>query len=85
LSYYDVDYCAYSDWGYKKRTRIWTNKNFTPKLCQGKGKCQNMIGKFHKASFGGQGRPKDHIYVCVPSGENAYRIPPKLIEELFKN
>ena len=26
ISFYDVDYCMYSDWGYKKRTRIWTNK-----------------------------------------------------------
>ena len=23
--FYDVDYCKYSGWGYKKRTRIWTN------------------------------------------------------------
>jgi hypothetical protein len=26
IPFYDVDYCMYSDWGYKKRTRIWTNK-----------------------------------------------------------
>ena len=26
LPFYDIDYCMYSDWGYKKRTRIWTNK-----------------------------------------------------------
>ena len=24
--FYLVDYCMYSDWGYRKRTRIWTNK-----------------------------------------------------------
>ena len=30
--YYDVDYCMYSNWGYRKRTRIWTNlKGFEPK------------------------------------------------------
>ena len=23
--YYDVDYCKYADWGYRKRTRVWTN------------------------------------------------------------
>ena len=32
--YYDVDYCKYSDWGMRKRTRIWTNKiGFEPKVC----------------------------------------------------
>ena len=44
LPSYTVDYCRYCDWGYRKRTRIWTNKlNFSPKLCLGKGKCNNMI------------------------------------------
>ena len=44
LKYYDVDYCMYSDWGYRKRTRVWTNKeNFNNKLCDGKGTCGNMI------------------------------------------
>jgi len=44
LNYYDVDYCMYSDWGYKKRTRIWTNRtDFKPKLCDGSGNCGNMV------------------------------------------
>ena len=44
IPFYDVDYCMYSDWGYKKRTRIWTNKeHFSPKLCDGKGSCGNMV------------------------------------------
>ena len=39
---YIVDYCKYSDWGYKKRTRIWTNKdNWTPLIC--KNDCENMV------------------------------------------
>ena len=34
LPFYDVDYCMYSDWGYRKRTRVWTNKEgFHPLLC----------------------------------------------------
>ena len=50
--FYDVDYCMYSDWGYKKRTRVWTNKEeFDNKLCDNKGTCGNMIliedGKRH--------------------------------------
>ena len=73
--YYDVDYCKYCDWGYRKRTRIWTNITcFNNRLC--KKDCDNMVGKKHRvdctANFGG--------------GENRiprYRIPPNLIEELF--
>ena len=42
IPYYDVDYCKYSDWGYKKKTRLWTNiENFKPKIC--KDDCENMI------------------------------------------
>ena len=40
--FYDIDYCKYSDWGYKKRTRIWTNiKGFKPKTC--KKDCGNIV------------------------------------------
>ncbi len=40
--YYDVDYCKYSNWGYKKMTRFWTNiENFQPKRC--KNDCENII------------------------------------------
>ena len=40
--YYIVDYCKYSDFGYQKRTRFWTNiEGFTPKLC--KKDCENML------------------------------------------
>ena len=54
LPYYDIDYCRYSDWGYKKRTRIWTNlKGFTPLLCE--NKCENRIpnSKIHRLCLGG--------------------------------
>tara|TARA_E500000318_G_scaffold111912_1_gene132600 strand:- start:831 stop:1814 length:984 start_codon:yes stop_codon:yes gene_type:complete len=41
-TYYDVDYCKYSDWGYKKRTRFWTNiKGFEGKKC--KNDCGNVV------------------------------------------
>jgi len=47
INNYIVDYCMYSDWGYKKRTRIWTNKkDFNNLLCN--GKCGNMIGNLIK-------------------------------------
>tara|TARA_R110002072_G_C7764800_1_gene518656 strand:- start:55 stop:807 length:753 start_codon:yes stop_codon:yes gene_type:complete len=55
-TYYDVDYCKYSDWGYQKRTRFWTNiKDFKPKKC--KKDCDNMIergkSKVHKNNLAG--------------------------------
>ena len=58
LNYYDIDYCMYSDWGYKKRTRIWTNRrDFKPKLCDGSGDCGNMVlldndRHLHKTNLG---------------------------------
>jgi len=42
--FYIVDYCMYSDYGYRKRTRIWTNKEgWNAKKCDGSGACGNMI------------------------------------------
>lgn len=42
LDFYDVDYCKYSNFGYQKRTRFWTNiKGFKPKLC--KKDCENIV------------------------------------------
>ena len=50
--YYDVDYCKYADWGYQKRTRIWTNlKGFIPKLC--KKDCGQLVNGLHRVNFGG--------------------------------
>ena len=44
IPFYDVDYCMYSDWGYRKRTRIWTNKkDWKNLMCDGSGACGNMI------------------------------------------
>lgn len=83
IPFFDVDYCRFSDWGYRKRTRIWTNVAYENKLCQREGNCPNMEGRFHKASFGGQGRPKDYTYIKVPAGDNAHRVPTLLIQELF--
>tara|TARA_R110000764_G_scaffold5211_2_gene20886 strand:- start:1097 stop:1810 length:714 start_codon:yes stop_codon:yes gene_type:complete len=51
IPFYDVDYCMYSDWGYKKRTRIWTNKeNWKNLLCD--KNCGNMKDGKHIARIG---------------------------------
>ena len=42
IPYYDVDYCKYCDWGYKKRTRIWTNRtDWENRLCN--NDCDSVI------------------------------------------
>jgi len=72
LPHYDVDYCRYSDWGYKKSTRIWTNKEgFDAKKCN--GVCGNMNGTKHKADVGR----------TIHSIKDRYRVPPLLIKELL--
>ena len=78
IPYHDVDYCRYADWGYRKRTRIWTNKkDFKPLLCN--KKCGNMKegNKRHKVDIG-------YTDQKITGGKlGRYRIPPKLIEELI--
>ena len=71
--YYDVDYCKYSDWGYKKRTRVWTNKiDFSNLLCR--KDCDNM----------NDNRTKHNGDVSrVSSLKNKYRVPPQLIKDLI--
>jgi len=110
LPFFDVDYCKYSDWGYQKKTRIWTNViNFKPKIC--KKDCENIVvvktlptdihpgyktkikGEYrtiHKQQIGVVKIKKKHTKDCsldCGGGSNRlmrYRIPPKLIEELFE-
>ena len=81
LPYYDVDYCKYSDWGYKKRTRIWTNViNFKPKIC--KKDCDNLIITSNQKTLI---KNIKHATECSRNCNRLerYRIPPKLIEDLF--
>tara|TARA_R110000787_G_scaffold80096_2_gene174565 strand:- start:120 stop:785 length:666 start_codon:yes stop_codon:yes gene_type:complete len=67
IPYYDVDYCMYCDWGYKKRTRFWTDiEGFIPKKCS---------HKTHDKTIG-SGTQTTTLY-------DRYRIPPKVIEELL--
>lgn len=73
-TFYDVDYCKYSDFGYKKRTRFWTNvEDFKALKCNKDCLYINDDGK-HKVMIG----RADTSNVLL-----RYRIPQKLIEELF--
>ena len=85
--FYLVDYCMYSDWGYRKRTRIWTNKkDWENKLCN--KKCGNMVGSLHKTNLGNADRIKRANNLNVnkynaTTQQDRYRIPEDLIFSLF--
>ena len=73
--FYDIDYCKYSNYGYRKRTRFWSNiQDFNPKMCN--KDCENMSGKSHKID----------VSKGVGSGSNRlerYRVPFSLIRDLL--
>ena len=55
IPFYDIDYCKYSNWGYKKTSRFWTNiEGLQFKKC--KNDCENIIingkQKIHKIKLG---------------------------------
>jgi hypothetical protein len=85
IPYFDVDYCKYTDWGYRKRTRIWHGceiPNFTPKVC--KRDCGYIENGRHLMNV--TGNPKGRNNKGQGGGNNRaprYRIPPVLIEELL--
>jgi len=67
IPYYDIDYCMYSDWGYRKTTRFWTNIEGLEF-----NKCNH---KKHKLALG----HKNHC----PKLLDRYRIPALIIEKLL--
>ena len=81
--YVIVDYCMYSNWGYRKRTRIWTNKkDWEPKKCDGSGSCGNMVGKLHKNNLGNTERKLKTKGLSLTQ-QQRYRVPADLIFSLF--
>jgi len=85
LPYIDVDYCRFSDWGYKKRTRIWTAAYLEDKLCLGMGRCKNMIGKSHKKAIGNHSHAREFWAVKGQRLQQRYSIPASLIIYLFSD
>jgi site-specific DNA-cytosine methylase len=76
---YVVDYCKYSDWGYRKRTRIWTNVNFNPKpLC--KKDCNNMHENGSKHKLRNMGSNGGTTIL-----KESYRVPELLIKNLLSS
>ena len=84
IPYTDVDYCMYSDWGYRKRTRIWTNTDYQGKTCD--KKCGNIHDGIHKSPimpFKVYNVDKSIAMYRTQNKEFLYRIPERLIQELF--
>jgi site-specific DNA-cytosine methylase len=85
LHYTDVDYCRYSNWGYRKRTRIWNNVRFQGCLCLGVGKCESMSGRTHLKTAQRGARMKDgERDEQKHSQEQLYKIPPELCLDIYK-
>ena len=86
VGYVDVDYCCFSDWGYKKPTRIWGSSQIASledKLCQ-KRNCPH-VGENgqHKLRLGGnemkvgtwlKGRMPENLVIYLVSAESSFGI-----------
>ena len=86
LKFIDVDYCRFSDWGYKKPTRIWygcfrgavrPGPPLRDMKCLGVGRCLNMRGNRHIFSLCTRPDRK------APSKNKKYRVPAKLVQYLM--
>jgi hypothetical protein len=74
--FYDVDYCKYADWGYQKRTRIWTNlTGFQSKLC--KKDCGQLINGLHRVNIVAD----KHVLV----GDKSIQVRSKEDKEKYKD
>ncbi|UUY86206.1 DNA methyltransferase [Largemouth bass virus] len=84
-SHHVLDYCAYADWGYRKRTRLWTDvPGFSPRLCAGYGVCPStelnvVTGRWgHRLSTDSGTRGRRGT-----TRRTRYRVPPELIRQLL--
>jgi hypothetical protein len=86
VTYVDVDYCQFCDWGYQKPTRIWGPpflENLRPKVCDWR-ECPNLMRRSngylgHKRTLGAT--PRDGA-PRIPL-EDQYRIPKGVISYIF--
>ena len=87
LPYADVDYCQYSNWGYKKPTRIWadvvTLSHLNPRLCDGES-CPNLNPNPPRHSNGQRKHkiPLSSPHQILPQAKK-YRVPPALLEDII--
>ena len=79
------DYCQYA-FPYKKRTVIFGNIPFEPKLCPGPNKCEQMVGKYHlcTAQQGRQLLSRAPLQQETWTRTQLYRMPPDLCKDLVR-
>ena len=87
IPFYDIDYCKYSDFGYKKTTRFWTNiEGLEFNKCY--NNCENIITiqkiKKHKRVVDGGGK-RDKTLDNGSNKLERYRIPQDVIKKLLLN
>ena len=84
-----VNYCKYSSRGdvykYPKPTDLWTNKAFEPRVCTPESRCKYFKGNSHVETA--QKGPSMSSVPAIGSvrSELVYRVPKKLIAELFSD
>ena len=84
-----VNYCRYSSPGdvfkYPKPTDLWTNKDFEPLQCSPGSRCKYFVGNSHVETA--QKGPSLSAVPAIGSvrSELVYRVPRKLIAELFSD
>ena len=78
LPYVRVDYCMYSGCPYRKRTRIWTNAQWTPRLCDR----SHLIDGRHQMTAQ-RGPCKGHGAGDKCSLDQLHRIPAELCNEIY--
>ena len=86
IPFYDVDYCKYTDWGYRKRTRIWYGgdftPDFTPRVCR--KDCGYVENNRHIKDVTGSAKGRNNT--GQGGGNNRaprYKIPSVLVTELL--
>ena len=86
IPFYDVDYCKYTDWGYRKRTRIWYGGDFTPvftpRVCR--KDCGYVENNRHVKDVTGSAKGRNNT--GQGGGNNRaprYKIPSVLVTELL--
>jgi site-specific DNA-cytosine methylase len=82
IPFIDLDYCRFSNWGYRKQTRFWTSEEREDRICQGRGVCPNMRHHKHIAAIG-----KSSFTSIIQEGKTGlqqrHSIPPDLVKYLF--